>query len=78
MTSPPLQAIKDNYTISDDDDDDVNKDDDDDVNKDDNDDVNKVDDDDDFDLTTNTTKIFRRSTRSSSVARVKPKDDKLL
>ena len=48
----PLQVIKDNYTISDDDD--------------------------DFETITDTAKTFRRSTRSSSIARIKPEDDKLL
>ena len=67
MKSPPLQAIKDNYTISDDDDDDDDGD-------------HKVNDDgdDDFESIINTAKTFRRSTRSSSVSRVKPEDDKLL
>ena len=67
VTSPPLQAIKDNYTISDDDDDDGD------------DKVDVDDDDDDFESTiTASTRTFRRSTRSSSVARIKPEDDKLL
>ena len=60
-----LQVIKDNYTISDDDDDSGD-------HKADN------DDDDDFETITDTAKTFRRSTRSSSIARIKPEDDKLL
>ena len=66
MKSPPLQAIKDNYTISDDEDDETGD--------------HKVDDDgdDDFESIIHTAKTFRRSTRSSSVTRIKPEDDKLL
>ena len=62
----PLQAIKDNYTISDDDDDDVDN----------NDQV--ANDDEDFKSTCNTTNTFRRSTRSSSLSKIKPENDKLL
>ena len=65
MPVKPLQAIKDTYIISDDDNDDNGD--------------HKVDDDDeDSESIIHTAKTFRRSTRSSSVTRIKPEDDKLL
>ena len=63
MTSPPIQAIKDSYPISNDDKD-VDKVDDDYF---------------ELTINTNVnTKTLQRSTHSASVTQLKPKDDKLL